>query len=76
MNRPIIDHDPDEPPPDTSGNGIYWVLFIGIFVGWIAYLITGILDWPSAALGLGTGCALAIWAIAVTGNKVPKWMRR
>jgi hypothetical protein len=70
-----IEHDPKEPPRDRSGMGIYWANFLILCVLWAWKLLDG-LDWQSVALGLWTGLFVAIWAIEMTGNKVPAWMRR
>lgn len=75
MANPVIDHDPDEPPPDTSGNGIYWAAFAALLLLWIGYLALIPIDWHSLVLGAASGLFLGIWGIAVTGNKVPRWMR-
>lgn len=72
---PIIEHDQDEPPPDRTGNGIYWAAFLGLVFIWIASLATMTIDWHSFVLGGSTGLFIGIWGIAVTGNKTPKWMR-
>jgi len=77
MNEPrIIDHDPDEPPPDRTGNGIYWAWCVILPVLWLIQLTLGEVDWQSAVLGGLTGGMFVIIMIAYTGNKVPKWMRR
>lgn len=76
MNEPpVIDHDENEPPRDRTGNGIYWASAFMLMVLWIGYFWIGDYDWPSVALGTSTGLFIAIWGIAVTGNKTPKWMR-
>lgn len=72
---PIIDHDPDEPPPDRTGNGIYKLYFGALVIFWIAFFLTNELHWSSFALGGATGLFVAVWAIDITGNRVPKWMR-
>lgn len=72
---PVIEHDPDEPPRDTSGNTVYWASAFVLAALWAAYFLIGEYDWKSIALGVGTGAIIAIWAIEITGNKVPKWMR-
>ena len=70
-----IEHDPNEPPRDTTGTWIYWAAFAVLAVLWIGFLSTDALHWSSFCLGTASGMFLAIWAIAITGNKVPRWMR-
>lgn len=77
MGEPkTIDHDPEEPPLDRTGNGIYWAAFGVLLILWIGNLILIPLNWNSVFLGFGTGLLIGIWSIAITGNRVPKWMRR
>jgi hypothetical protein len=56
--------------------GIYWAHFAILTVLWTWKLLDGPLDWQSIALGIWTGLFIATWAIEMTGNKAPKWMRR
>jgi membrane protein YdbS with pleckstrin-like domain len=70
-----IDHDPDEPPPDRSGNTVYWASFAALAVICAGYFFYNTPDWWALAVGCAIGLFVAIWAIAITGNKVPKWMR-
>lgn len=74
MNQ--IDHDADEPPRDRTGNWPYWGAFAVLAFIWVASLMTSQIDWHSFVLGGSSGLFLGIWGIAITGNKVPKWMRR
>jgi len=77
MNEPrIIDHDPDEPPPDRTGNSVYWAGLVILVAIWAVYLFLKGVDWESVMLGGLTGGMFVIIMIAYTGNKVPKWMRR
>lgn len=79
MNEPprdYIEHDPDEPPRDMAGNGVYWGAGAVLALIWAATLLTVSIDWHSFVLGGSTGLFLGICGIAYTGNKVPKWMRR
>jgi hypothetical protein len=71
-----IDHDKDEPPRDRSGMGIYWAVFAFLVLLWIGYLSFNAPDWWGISIGAGSGLFLATWAIEITGNKAPKWMRR
>lgn len=71
-----IDHDRAEPPRDRSGNGVYWANLVLLLVLWIWVLHAGLVNWQSIALGFWSGALLATWAIELTGNKVPRWMRR
>lgn len=72
---PAIDHDPDEPPRDRTGNWPYWANFAALLVLWLWMLTSQRPSWPSIALGVWTGLFVAIWGTAITGNRVPKWMR-
>lgn len=71
-----IDHDPDEPPKNRSGFGLYWANLAMLAMLWATQLYAGNMNWQSVALGLWTGLLLATWAIELTGNKAPRWMRR
>jgi hypothetical protein len=69
-----IDHDPDEQRPKNS-NALWWVLWSLVTAGWVStYFLFGF-DWHQIALGAFSGMTLASWAIEITGNKTPKWMR-
>ncbi|MBN9236001.1 hypothetical protein QV13_12805 [Mesorhizobium hungaricum] len=74
-DRKTIDHDPDEPPRDRTGNGLYWMAGICVLLVWIGNLLAGKIDWGSVILGALTGGVFAIIMIEITGNKAPKWMR-
>lgn len=77
MNEPrIIDHDPDEPPPDRSWKGLPAAFTFAICLIWIGNLVFFDLDWYSILLGALTGGGFIILMIEYTGNKVPNWMRR
>lgn len=65
---PIIDHIPNE---KRAGNGIWWVIWPLVAVGWIGTGYFFGFDWHQIALGAFTGGVLATWAIEITGNKVP-----
>jgi hypothetical protein len=56
--------------------GLYWANFLILIVLWIWKLTEGSLDWQSIAIGVWTGIFVATWAIELTGNKTPNWMRR
>ncbi|UNZ49311.1 hypothetical protein [Agrobacterium tumefaciens] len=71
---PTIDHDPHEPKIERGPGPWRW-LIPAIGVLWIGNAYYSLIDWQSAALGGGTGIVLALWAIEVTGNKVPDWWR-
>ena len=73
---PVIDHDPDEPPLDRTGNWPYWVGFALLAVLWIGNLALFTLDWHSIVLGAATGGIFVAIVLDYTGNRVPKWMRR
>ncbi|MBB6304051.1 hypothetical protein GGE67_004692 [Rhizobium leucaenae] len=70
-----IEHDPNEPKMDRGAGPWRWVLPI-VALLWIGNLVYYPIDWHSIALGGGTGIVLALWAIEITGNKVPDSWRR
>jgi len=74
--HPLIDHDPTEPPKDTSRPP--WLAFATLvaFVWlWLFYYFEPV--WPQIGVGFVTGLLLALWAVDITGNKVPSsWRRR
>ena len=45
-----------------------------IALGWIWYFAYGDFDRDALALGGLTGIVLTIWAMEMTGNKLPSWM--
>lgn len=73
---PTIEHNPDEPPPDRSGNGVYWAWAVLLPVLWAIQLALGEIDWVSVGLGALTSALFVLVMIEYTGNKVPRWMRR
>lgn len=70
-----IEHDPKEPPSDRTGNTVYWLNAAALVLLWAWMLSTQAPNWASIALGAWTGMFITVWAIAMTGNKVPRWMR-
>lgn len=71
---PLIEHDPDEPPRDTSKSPWLRLLIILSFI-WVWMLYSFDIVWLQVGAGFMTGGALACWAIDITGNKVPKSWR-
>lgn len=71
-----IDHDREEPPRDTTGNWIYWAAAAMVILIVAASVATMTLDWPSVRLGALAGGVFVIVMTKITGDKVPKWMRR
>jgi hypothetical protein len=71
---PTIDHDPNEPPVDRTRGPWWWVWPI-VALLWAGTAYSFGFDWRSIALGFITGGLLAVWAIDLTGNKVPDWWR-
>jgi hypothetical protein len=71
-----IEHDPDEPPRDMTGNWIYWAASAMVVLMWTINLLYIPLDWNSVRLGFLTGGVFMIVGRAITGDKVPSWMRR
>lgn len=71
-----IEHDPEEPPRDTSKAPWTLLACILAFV-WIVTLSIEGVEWRSLLLGGFTAMIFTLWAIDVTGNKVPaSWRRR
>jgi hypothetical protein len=68
---PEIDHEPREKRPT---NKIWWAAWAIIIALWIMQLVRSGSDsfvWDQIALGGFTVGVLALWAIEITGNKVP-----
>lgn len=71
---PLIDHNPHERRP---GVAIWWAAWMVVGLLWVAqFALDGLdsLKWDQVALGAGTGILLTIWAMEMSGNKVPSWM--
>ena len=73
MNNELktIEHIPGEKRP---GNGIWWLGWALVLLGWIGTWYSFGFDWHQIALGGFTGLVLAAWASEMTGNKAPRWM--
>lgn len=69
---PTIDHNPYE---KRQTNTIWWVIWPILALCWAWYFYFFDFSWPAIALGIFTGLVLATWAIEITGNKVPEWMK-
>lgn len=67
----FLEHDNDEPKIDRKFPAPWKLLFLILAVTWAGYLYAFKFDWTSIALGGFSGMVLALWAIEVTGNKVP-----
>lgn len=67
-----IEHNPHEKRP---GNGIWWALAVVVPALWLGYFYFNRPDWWGIALAAGSGVILTIWAMEVTENKAPDWMR-
>jgi prepilin signal peptidase PulO-like enzyme (type II secretory pathway) len=67
-----IEHDPNE---RRQTNTIWWVIWPIVGLLWAWYLYFFEFSWPALALGILSGGVLATWAIEVTGNKTPEWMK-
>jgi hypothetical protein len=72
-----IDHDAGEPAKARApSNAPIWAAGIVLAVLWIGSLTLMTLDWHSVVLGAVSGGAFVAIMTEITGNKVPKWMRR
>lgn len=71
-----IEHDQNEPPPDRSGNAVYWAAFGLIVAMWGLALFSGRLQFGSVAIGAATGLIFGIWGMTVTGGRLPPWWPR
>lgn len=70
---PTIEHSEHEKRPTST---IWWVLLVIIAFCWFTTWRYHGFDWGQIALGAGSGIVLALWAIEITGNKVPEsWTR-
>lgn len=63
-----IDHNPHE---KRMTNGIWWIVWAIVAIGWTLNLYAEPVAWRWLALGVFTGGVLATWAIEITGDKVP-----
>lgn len=73
MSEPrLIDHNPQEQRPT---NRIWWVLLAILVFAWIGTGVFFGFDWHQIGLGGFTGIVLALWAIEITGDKTPEWMK-
>lgn len=72
-----IEHNPDEKRPTST---IWWIAWAIVALLWTAQIYLdgwSSLNWTQISLGGVTVGVLAIWAIEVTGNRVPEsWARR
>jgi hypothetical protein len=72
---PVINHDPHEPPRDTSKSPWLIVAIIGALMWlWLWYFEE--IHWLQVGVGFFTGMMFMAWGIEVTGNKVPASWRR
>lgn len=71
-----IEHDPQEPPRDRTGNGIFYAWAVLLPVMWGGFYYFDMLEWRSAVLGALTGGVFVAIMTEITGNRVPPWMRR
>lgn len=70
MNQ--IEHDNDEPQIDRKFPSPWKFLFPMLAFGFgLAWFGGYRFDFVSICLGLAVGGSLALWAIEITGNKVP-----
>lgn len=75
LNMNTINHDPDEPPRDRSGNAAYWASASIVAILWVIFLTLGKVDFYSVCLGAFTCLVVVGIAVEITGNRVPPWMR-
>lgn len=69
---PTIEHNPHE---KRLGNGIWWFMWPAIGLLWLGTWYFWGFDWHQVAMGGLTGGVLATFAIEITGNKTPEWMK-
>lgn len=70
---PIIEPDPDgkwRKEPRVFLRGAIIITLV-----WVGYLYSYSPDWTGIFLGFGTGACFTAWALEVTGNKVPEFMK-
>lgn len=63
-----IDHNPNE---KRMTNGIWWIVWPIVALGWIGTWYSFGFNWQQIALGGFTGMVLASFAIEKSGNKFP-----
>jgi prepilin signal peptidase PulO-like enzyme (type II secretory pathway) len=70
------------PPIEPDSDGRYrppprvWLHVVIVQTGiWAGYLYFNTPDWWSVGVGFSTGMMLALWAIDMTGNKLPDFMK-
>ena len=64
-NRPVIDHDPNEPKDRPMGVWFWLYGWAIVAVGWLLYLSTRSPDWLSIGLGAITGGVFMCWSFGV-----------
>lgn len=68
----LVEHKESEERPS---NAIWWFTLAILALLWSGYLYFHEFEWLPVALGGYTGMALATWAIEITGNKTPEFMK-
>ncbi|HEY8343319.1 MAG TPA: hypothetical protein VIK75_10075 [Calditerricola sp.] len=68
---PSIEHDPDAKAPRDR----WWPHWLAVALMWVGYLTFHEFDLWSLSLGGVTVGLLATWAIEITGNKTPEFMK-
>lgn len=71
----FLEHDNDEPKIDRKFPAPWKLLAALIAFSAFAYFYSNTPDWWALALGGFAGITLALWAVEVTGNKVPNSWR-
>ncbi len=68
-----IEHNPNE---RRETNTIWWLIWPMLALQWIGYLYFREFDLWAIAIGAFSGIVFIIWAMEITGNKVPDSWRR
>lgn len=71
-----IEHDPKEPSRNAGQMWTYIGLAFAMAFIWTVALTLMSLDWFSLVLGAFTGGLFVNVMTEITGNKIPRWMRR
>jgi hypothetical protein len=73
-------HDPKIIEPDPDGGykpapKVWVAAWIILILMWAGFLFSFAVDWKAVILGFGTGLIFTGWAVDITGNKTPEFMK-